>query len=380
MNKILLIFFVPLFVFSCKTEVKKEETSLNSENKNDIPLKSLFPFYVGTYTRGESEGIYKYNLLSNGQIESIGLLSRTENPSFLAISPDDEYLLAVNETSGGSIESYAIEGDSLKLISERNSGGGSPCYISVNDQGFVLVANYNGGNVGLFHLNSDGYLSSPLDFQQHEGQGATPRQEKPHAHFSEFFPNSQNVISVDLGTNEIWFSILDIKAQKFEALNTHTLSMDPGAGPRHLVIHPTANYLYVLNELNYSVTVVKKVSDSYEVGKSYTAIPNNSCDNCSGAEIQISSDGNFLYASIRGHNSIAIFRVEKGGEELTLISNTNTRGETPRHFALSPDEKFLVVANQNSNNLVSFSRDEETGKLVFLASVDALSPVCILFE
>lgn len=382
MNKIVLIVITSIIFCSCRTEAKIEKTSINSADKSDNPeaRKNSFSFYLGTYTSDESEGIYKYDLHDNGQIELIGLAARTENPSFLAMSKDKKYLLAVNETRTGAIESYAIKGDTLKLINERDSGGGSPCYISVNEKGYVLAANYNGGNVGLFHLNPDGYLSLPLDVQQHEGQGTTPRQERPHAHFSRFIPNTQTVISVDLGTNELWFAKLDSADQKLKPLIPQTISMAPGAGPRHLVFHPNADWLYVLNELNNTVTVLKRKSDFYEVRNSYSALPNDFCEDCTGADTHISSDGRFLYASIRGHNSIAIFKIEKEGGVLKLIDNINTMGDGPRNFALSPDEKFLIVANRHTNNLVSFRRDEETGQLKFIESVKAPSPVCVLFE
>jgi 6-phosphogluconolactonase len=373
-----LIFLIPLILSGCRTEEEKEDKQVDSADMSATAGNESFKFYMGTYTGGESEGIYQYMLLPNGQMEKTGLLSRTENPSFLAMSSDKKYLLAVNETKEGSIESYAIEVDSLTLISERPSGGASPCYISVNEQGYVLTANYNGGNVGLFRLNAQGELSLPLDVQQHTGQGATSRQDKPHAHFAKFVPNTQDVISVDLGTNELWFSQLDTTGQKLIPHQPQTLAMDAGAGPRHLAIHPKSGRIYVMNELNHTVSVLERDGTSYRIKTSYPSLPDASCEECSGADIHISSDGRFLYTSIRGHNSISVFQIEEAGE-LVFVENIGTRGESPRNFAISPDERFLVVANQHTNNLVSYRRDKTTGKLEFRASVAAPSPVAILF-
>ena len=360
-----------LLIFtSCKSTEKDENTSKSNSME----------FFVGTYTDGESEGIYKYTLSEGGQIQLISLAAKSENPSFLALSKDKKYLLAVNEVGEGKIESFSIEGDSLKLIGSSASAGASPCFITVNDQGFVLAANYSSGTVSLFELNSDATLTEPLDVQQHSGKGSTPRQEGPHAHSIYFAPNSNEVISVDLGTNELWFFELDQDVKKLKARAPFKLAMESGAGPRHLAFHPTHNVLYVLNELNNTVSVIEKTADSYELKKNYSTLPDDFQGESYGADIHISSDGKFLYTSNRGHNSIAIFQVGNRGGTLRLIDTVDVEGDWPRNFALSPDERFLVVANQHSNNLVSFSRDQESGKLALIMSVDAPTPVNVLFE
>ena len=353
-------------------------------DKKQVQKNKTYPFFVGTYTNGDSQGIYKYNLQKDGKLSRKGLAAISDNPSFLAKSTDSKYLIAVNEISDkdnvGSVESFLIQGDTLKLINKSSSGGAHPCFVTVNEAGYVLTANYTGGNVGLLQLNSQGELTGLLDLQQHSGSNTTERQTGPHAHSTWFTPKNNDVISVDLGTNELWFSKLDIEAQKLVPSNPNTLAMEPGAGPRHLAFHPNGNWLYVVNELNGTVTLVEKtIAGTYQKKGSFSTLPvdynkSNSC-----ADIHISSDGKFLYASNRGHNSIAIFKVSSDDGALTLVAHEATRGDGPRNFSLTPDGNFLLVANQHSNNIISFKRNAATGLLEFIDEIKAPTPVCILF-
>lgn len=364
--------FACLVIFSSCNSKEKDEQASNSN-----PME----FFVGTYTDGESEGIYKYQLSEDGQMQLLNLVAKSENPSFLSLTKDKKHLLAVNEIGEGRIQSFSIEGDSLTLVSSSASGGASPCYITVNDEGLVLAANYSSGTISLLQLDNEGKLSEPLDIQQHTGQGSTSRQEGPHAHSIYFAPNSNEFVSVDLGTNELWFFELDQNSNELKPRAPFQLAMESGAGPRHLAFHPSESYLYVLNELNSTVSVIEKTTDSvYEVKMNYSTLPDDFQDENYGADIHISSDGKFLYTSNRGHNSIAIFEVENGGGVLQMVGTIHVEGDWPRNFSLSPDERFLVVANQHSNNLVSFSRDQESGKLKLIMSVDAPTPVNVLFD
>lgn len=345
--------------------------------------KVAVSFFVGTYTEGESEGIYRYSLNETGGLERIGLAAQSENPSFLAITADRQYLVAVNEIDNenkGSLESFKISGDSLIQLSNSQSGGAHPCFITVNQAGFVLTANYTGGNVGLLRLDEQGQLTPLLAVDQHTGSGTTDRQEAPHAHSAWFAPDGKMVISVDLGTNELWFSELDAKNQQLTPLAPPTLSMAPGAGPRHLAFHPNGNWIYVVNELDGTVsTVIKSKSDGYFVGPSISTLPKAFTGSNTTADIHITPDGQFVYASNRGDDSIVMYSVNEDGS-LNLLGHEDTRGEGPRNFALSPDEKYLLVANQYTNNLVSFERDPVTGRLSYVEEIEAPTPVCILFE
>ena len=361
-------------------------TTLGCEkaDKKQIQENKTYSFFVGTYTDGDSQGIYKYTLHKDGKLSLNGLAAISDNPSFLTKSTDSKYLIAVNEISDkdtvGSVESFLIQSDTLKLINKSSSGGAHPCFVTVNEAGYVLTANYTGGNVGLLQLNSQGELTGLLDLQQHSGSNTTDRQKGPHAHSTWFTPKNNDVISVDLGTNELWFSKLDTEAQKLVPSNPNTLAMEPGAGPRHLTFHPNGKWLYVVNELNGTVSLVEKtIAGTYQKKGSVSTLPvdYNKPNSC--ADIHISSDGKFLYASNRGHNSIAIFKVSSDDGSLALVAHEATRGDGPRNFSLTPDEKFLLVANQHSNNIISFKRNAATGLLEYVDEIKAPTPVCILF-
>lgn len=353
-------------------------------NKNEaMQDNKAYSFFVGTYTGTESQGIYKYLLQKDGTLEATGLAAISDNPSFLAMSADKRFLVAVNEIEHegvGTVESFLLSGDSLVFISRSSSGGAHPCFVAVNEADFVLTANYTGGNVGLLKLNKKGELSALLDVQQHTGSGTTERQKAPHAHSVWFGPADNNIIAVDLGTNELWFSHLDTGLQKLLPSDPQTLSMVPGAGPRHLVFHPDGKWIYVVNELDCTVVLLQKSENGkYEKGFSVSSLPVDYTEPNTCADIHISLDGGFVYVSNRGHNSIAVFKVNSHDGYLNLVGHQPTRGKGPRNFSLSPDGEYLLVANQHSNNIVSFRRDKTTGQLEYVHQIDALTPVCIVF-
>jgi len=343
------------------------------------------PFYLGTYTDGESKGIYQYSLSSDGTLSKAGLMAKADNPSFLALSPDGRYLLGVNEVSNaeqtGFVSSYRIGKDTLTFIDQKPTGRAHPCHVSVNSAGHVLVANYSGGNMGLLKIVDAGKLSELLDVQQHEGSGQHARQEAPHAH-SGWFTQDEGIIAVDLGTNQLWFSEIDTESQELTPREPETFDLEPGAGPRHLTFHPKMPWIYVVNELSSSVSLLKKdpETENYKITQTISTLPGGFETDNTCTDIHISSDGKFLYASNRGHNSIVIYSADPESGELKLLAHEPTRGETPRNFSLSPGDRFLLVANQTTNTLVSFQRDPNSGLLTYMDQVDAPSPVCILFN
>ena len=344
-------------------------------------------FYLGTYTEGAStsQGIYKYELSPNGGVKQIGLAVMAENPSFLALSADKKFLVAINEVKNldnvGSVESYMVFEDTLILLNRQSSGGAHPCFVALNDAGYVLAANYTGGNVGLLKLEKDGPLSELLDIQQHTGQGTTDRQQAPHAHSAWFSPADGSVISIDLGTNELWFSTIDADGKKLVPSTPEKLALNPGDGPRHLTFHPKGKWIYVANELSSTVTRLdRQETGSYTKGPSVSTLPAGYSEPNTCADIHISSDGKFVYASNRGHNSIAVMGVNEADGTLRLLGNKGCGGEGPRNFALSPDENFILVANQHTNNIVTLKRDPVSGLLKYVGQVEAPTPVCIIFE
>jgi len=243
-----------------------------------------------------------------------------------------------------------------------------------------LVANYSGGNVGLLSLEKSGALSPVLDVQQHFGGSVTPRQEKAHAHSVWFVPRSNQVISVDLGKDELIFSTLDRAGHKLVPTSSKNVKMAPGDGPRHLAFHPSHDWIYVVNELSCSVSQLRKTNgDTYEIVNSVSTLPEGYTEPNTCADIHISSDGKFLYASNRGHNSLAMYSIDQDDGSLKPIGFESVMGDGPRNFTLTPDESQVVVANQYSNNLVLFNRDKETGLLTYVSQATAPNPVCVLF-
>lgn len=367
-SKVILALFTVFLMIGCKsTETKKMED---------------FTFFVGTNTQKDSKGIYKYAISSTGKLSKIGLVATTNNPTFLAKSKDNQTLLAVaetNENGTGFVKSYRILKDSLLFVSKSKSGGAHPCFVAINDKNQVLVANYSGGNVGYLKIDNQNGLTNLLDVQQHFGKGTTKRQDAPHAHSAWFHPKKNEIISVDLGTNHLWFSRVDEEQNKLVATNQKNVNMEINAGPRHLTFHPNNQWIYVLNELNNTVSLVKEKNDTYFIDATIATLPKDFTAFSKAADIHITKDGKFLYASNRGHESLVIYAVNPANGTLKLIGFQNVLGKSPRNFSLSPNEEFLLVANQDTDNIISFKRNPKTGKLTFVDEIAAPMPVCILF-
>lgn len=352
-------------------------------------LESATEFFVGTYTpdkpyeEGGSQGIYKYEINSDGQMKQLSLAATTNNPSYLTKSSNGKFLIAVTEVNSkqeqGTVESYEIskDSDTLMLVSTSLSGGAHPCHVSIDSEDNIVVSNYTGGNLGLLRLEENGKLSPVLDVQQHTGKGTTDRQEGPHAHSAWFRPDGRGIIAADLGTNELWFS--DIENGKFVPHKTPKLAMAEGAGPRHLTFSTDKKFVYVLNELDNTVGTYKIGAAGQLIDQgTVPMLPESFTSFSKAADIHVSPNGKFLYASNRGHNSIVIYKIDQDGN-LDLVAHESVRGDSPRNFQISKNGKFLIAANQKTNNLVSYSIDQESGKLTYLSETFAPTPVCILF-
>lgn len=373
--KYLGLLLLVLLTMNCKEKSENEKPAKEPEQQEI--------FYLGTYTNGESKGIYKYSISDSGKLARHKLVATTSNPSYLAKDASGRFLLAVNENDQegtGFVSAFGIDKDSLRFINAKATGGAHPCHISITSNNMVLVANYTGGNLSLFKLEDQGNLSERLDLVQHQGRGTTDRQEAPHAHFVKKLEQTQTIVASDLGTNELWFYGLDSTNSKLQPTKQARLMMNAGGGPRHWAAHPNGKWLFVLNELNAEVQQVSITEDGdFKLGQATSILPEDFSNPNTGADIHISSDGRFLYASNRGHNSIAILEVQQDTGALKLIGHQSTKGDGPRNFSFSPNENFLIVANQHTNNIVSFKRDSDTGLLNFIDQIDAPTPVCILF-
>lgn len=370
MNRIFAGFWILSLIFAgCKPQ---------TDEKKDIAEKNFF--WLGTYTDGNSKGIYRYSITNEGIVAYENLAAESENPSYLAKSADGKYLLSVNENSPeGYVSLFSIQGDTLLWLDSAKSGGEHPCHISINNNGTVLTANYSSGTLGLHKQLPSNSISELLHTQQHFGAGTHERQKSPHAH-SVYFLENEWIVSADLGTNELWFFRLDSSEEKLIGADSLKLALPEGSGPRHLTFTKSSEYIYVLNELNSTITLLKRDSAAYySIMQNFTTLPKEYEGDNLAADIHLSADERFLYSSNRGHNSIAVFERDTLNGSLRLIAHEPVRGEWPRNFALSPDNRFLIVANQHSNNLVVFIRDADNGTLTFTSETEAFAPVCILF-
>ncbi|PLR77343.1 6-phosphogluconolactonase [Bacillus sp. V3-13] len=341
--------------------------------------------YVGTYTKGESKGIYTFTLdTAQAEISGVTAAAELDNPTYLTISKDNQFLYSVvKEGEAGGVAAFKVNGETgqLQAINSQASAGAPPCHLSVDsEKRLVMTANYHRGTVESYLLNKEnGAVQPASSIIQFEGTGPNKeRQEKPHTHYADFTPDGKYIVVVDLGIDKV----LTYTENNGELTEVNSLSVKPGSGPRHLVFHPNKKYAYIMTELSSEVIAVQynEQDGSFTELQYISTIPNDFTENNQGSAIHMSSDGRFVYAANRGHNSIAVFSVNADTGELTLVELTSTEGDWPRDFVLDPTEKFLVASNQNTGNLVLFARDEVSGKLQLLqADIAVPDPVCVKF-
>lgn len=339
--------------------------------------------FVGTYTKGESKGIYSFSLdPATTKITELHLAAQVDNPTYLSISKDHNKLYSVmkNGDSGG-IAAYTLDEQTgkLTLLNSQVSVGAPPCHVSVDSKNrTVLSANYHKGTIDSYLLNEDGSVLPPSSVIKHYGSGPDSRQEKPHTHFSGFTPDEKYVIAVELGSDQVY--TYEINEGHLKEKNR--LPVKAGSGPRHIVFHPKLQIAYVMTEFSSEVIVLSYNANdgSFKEVQYISTIPEGFNDNNQGSAVHISSDGQFVYAGNRGHNSIAVFKVNQNSGELSLVEHASTEGKWPRDFALDPSEKFIVASNQESSSLVLFERHTESGKLTLVQSdIVVPDPVCVKF-
>ena len=349
--------------------------------------------YVGTYTAGESEGIYVYRVNPiTGALELASTAEAGENPSFLAIHPQQRYLYAVNEIRefggkpSGSVSSFAIDPTSgaLTFLNRESSVGTGPCHLTVDNTGkFVLVANYGGGSVCVLPIQDDGGLGEASDFVQHNGSSVNPqRQEAPHAHSIITDPTNCYAFAPDLGLDKIMSYRLDLTEGKLIPNDPPCAPVKAGAGPRHFDFHPNRGHAYVINELDSTITgfAYDEASGALHEIQTISTLPENFSDTSYTADVHVHPSGRFLYGSNRGHDSIAIFEIDEVTGKLSAVGHEPTQGETPRNFGIVPSGTYLLAANQASNTIVSFRINEETGDLNPTGQITEVpAPVCLKF-
>ena len=349
--------------------------------------------YVGTYTTGESEGIYIYRMNQiTGALELIDTADAGENPSFLAIHPQQRYLYAVNEVSefdgktSGSVTSFAIDptNGGLTFLNRKSSVGDGPCHLVVDSTGrFVLVANYGGGNVCMLPILDDGRLGDASDFVQHEGSSTdSGRQSAPHAHSIVTDPANRYAFAPDLGLDKIMSYRIDLAAGKLIPNDPPYAAVKAGAGPRHFDFHPNCRFAYVISELDSTITgfTYDEANGALSEIQTISTLPEDFSGTSYTADVHVHPSGRFLYGSNRGHDSIAIFEIDESNGQLSTIGHEPTQGEAPRNFGLDSTGTFLFAANQATDTIVTFRIDQETGNLSPTGQVSEVpAPVCLQF-
>lgn len=356
-------------------------------------LADKFHLYIGTYTQGDSEGIYSGTWDSeNGKISDLKLAAKVSDPSFLAIHPDGHSLYAVLETgewddmknSGGlaALKRDPVTG-ALSLLNKKATYGAHPCHLEIHPSGqHVFFANYSGGSIGVYSIHKNRSLSDLTGFVQFTGGSIhRSRQTSPHGHAIHLSPDGQYVMSADLGVDCIHVHKFDQDTGTLSPHHPSYIPVKPGSGPRHFAFHPAGKTTLILNEMSSVISSYKYNSRKgiLTFHESQSTLPDNFDGRNSTAEVVIHPNGKFAYCSNRGHDSIAVFQITNRGG-LKRIQIIKTGGKTPRNFNIDPSGNWLIAANQSTNNLTIFKLNKNSGKLEFFGEpINVPTPVCVRF-
>src|SRR5271157_110560 len=360
--------------------------------------------FVGTYTnKTDSKGIYAYEFdVETGKLTAKGLAAETRDPSFVAVHPNGRFVYAVNESGKESaVSAFALDAQSgkLTLLNQLPALGEDPCYITFDKTGkYVLIANYTSGNVAVFPVLADGKLGEHTALLTDEGVIGPnkERQEGPHAHWIGLSARNRFAYVADLGLDRVMIYKFDAtkgtlareeapppdtKAGAAKPDDAFSAILIPGTGPRHAAFSPDGNIMYVLGELQSTVTVfANDARETYREIQRISALPERFTGWNDAAEIALHPSGRWLYTSNRGHDSIAVFAVDPEKGILRKTGDFPTGGKEPRHFAIDPTGRFLLAENQLSNSIVVFGIDPATGALTQVSKTDGVpSPVCLVF-
>ena len=353
-------------IFFCALALFALATTASAEN---------FLVYFGTYTNALSRGIYVSRLDSDtGKLSAPELAAITPNPCFLAISPDQKYLYAANsvktynDKNTGAISAFDINKISgrLECLNMVSSGGVGPCHVSVDaTEKTLFVANYGGGNVKSIPLNP-GTMADGGNFFQFHGSGVNAsRQSSPHAHFMTADPSNHFALACDLGTDKVM--IYKLTDGILTPNNPPFATVPPGSGARHLAFSHDGKFAFVISEMACTITTFAWDSEKgkLDLVETISALPPDVAvqNSFTAAEILVSPSGKFVYATIRGHDSVSVFAADAQSGKLTFVQNISAGGKVPRGLGIDPTGRWLITANQKSDNAVEFAIDAKTGKL-----------------
>jgi 6-phosphogluconolactonase len=366
-TKIFMLLMMPVFLFA--------------QNK-DSRYQHLI---VGTYTKTQDNGLFVYKFdTKTGKLTFESKTEGIKNPSYLAISDDAENVYAAGEGDNSSAYAFNFDNKSgvLTLINTSETLGKGPCYVTIApDEKHIITSNYGGGSVSVLPLRNDKSIGKLTQIIQHTGSSVNQsRQSTPHAHSAMFNQAGDKLFVADLGVDKIFIYNYDgAQLNPLTANKEDFIKLNDGAGPRHFTFNKNESRLYVLNELLATITVYDKKDNNMQQTQ-YISLNEKDFNGTNGAaDIHFSNDGKFLYATNRGSvNEIVLFKVNKSNGELTRIRNQSTLGKTPRNFMIDPSDNFLLVANQNSDDVYVFKRNKKTGLLTYTNEMIKIgNPVCL---
>ena len=342
---------------------------------------------VGTYDSPKSDGLYIYKFNSNdGTAKEISHI-KTPNASFVAISPNEKFVYAVHEDApqdgkGGEVVAFSFnkQTGTLTYINKQPSGGDHPCHVEVDKTGkWVFASNYSSGSLSVYPVNADGGLGIATTIQHYGAGKNEERQKGPHTHGAIISADNRWLFVTDLGIDKIMIYAFDAVTGKLTPATTPFSQSEPGSGPRLFTFHPNKKFAYVIEELTGTVVTYKYKNGKLETKQRISTLAQGDTRFAGSADIHVSADGKFLYASNRGDvNTIAIYGINKKNGTLSIIGFESSLGKGPRNFSIDPSGKFLLAENQNSDEIVIFNRDETTGLLSDSGKKIAVGkPVCI---
>ncbi|WP_409261471.1 lactonase family protein [Pseudomonas putida] len=331
---------------------------------------------VGSYTDGQSQGIYRYAFDSKtGQIDPTPQqVVKSVSPSWLVLSADQRQLFAVNETPNGHVSSFSVSAkDEIKPLNQVSSRGDEPTHASLSrDQRYLFVANYAvapdpGGSLVVIPVAKDGKLKDVVQQLRHKASGVNPeRQAGAHVHSLVLSPDGQHVYACDLGADKVFIYRYDGASADHPLSPAIPASVDlpPGSGPRHLLFDAKGRHAYLTLEMSGEVVMFDVEDDALLERQRLPLTDRQDAAAKASGGLHLSADGRFLYVSNRGTvNEIVVFSVGKDDGQLAFLQRRSVEGDHPREFALDPSDNFLLVANQKSNQIVVMRRDPRSGKL-----------------
>jgi 6-phosphogluconolactonase len=345
---------------------------------------SDYYLFVGSYTKKPGQGIYVYKFNANdGSLSYVSKATGVENPSYVAVSPDQKYVYAVSELDKkGSINAFSFSKKTGKLtFLNKQSSKGGPAYIGIDHTGkYLFTANYGAGSFSEFAINEDGTLNPSMLTVQHHGSSVNKkRQSSPHVHSTQLTPDNKFLLVNDLGTDYVFQYAFNASTGHINKQPVYQYKVQAGAGPRHFAFSPDGKYAYLVTEMGGTVTAFRYNGKKLQRIQTVSAVPKDYKGFYTGSEVHVSPDGKFLYVSMREDlNQMVTFHINKESGKLKYVGRISTQGDQPRNFMIDPTGKYILVSNLKSNSIVEFKRNSTAGKLKPTdVKVDVHQPVCL---